>query len=381
MKKGLKKWTIAAAAAVTALAVCIPAYASSDYTEIKSIKLKCNDFEEPEAGDNVGSISFTTSDSRYKVTECEYDDEMNDEWERGATPIVNVTVEVEDEDKYRFKLSKSDVSVSGCHGECSSISKKDSGRTYEIKFKLRKVSGDIEDIDENYWDGRTAVWTDIEDGDKYEVKLYKGSRTVATVTTTNNSYNFYPYMSTSGDYSFKVRAVSTSDDETSEWTELSDDYEMSASNVYTGTPPTNGNTGSTGNGTIGWGLNQNGWYYLQNNGMLVANNWLYVDNNWFLFDGNGYMMTGLQLVGNQWFYLNPISDGTRGAMLTGVQAINNGIYYFNPVSDGSRGAMLTGFQFINNQWYYFDTGNGMLWSNRNAPNGRWIDGAGVVHVQ
>ena len=90
------------------------------------------------------------------------------------------------------------------------------------------------------------------------------------------------------------------------------------------------------------------------------------------------MMTGWIYVDNNWFYLNPVSDGTRGAMKTGWQAIDGAWYYLNPVSDGTRGARKTSYQMIDGKWYFFDTATGAMWVNRQAPNGKWIDANGVV---
>ena len=33
---------------------------------------------------------------------------------------------------------------------------------------------------------------------------------------------------------------------------------------------------------------------------------------WFYFDGSGKMLTGWQLIGGKWYYLNPVHDGTCG---------------------------------------------------------------------
>lgn len=51
------------------------------------------------------------------------------------------------------------------------------------------------------------------------------------------------------------------------------------------------------------------------------------------------MVTGWYLADGKWFYLNPVSDGTRGRMVTGWQLIDNVWYYFNPASDGSKGVL------------------------------------------
>ena len=42
----------------------------------------------------------------------------------------------------------------------------------------------------------------------------------------------------------------------------------------------------------------------------------------------------------EWYYLNPVSDDTRGVMRIGWQQIDSKWYYLNPVSDGTKGKML-----------------------------------------
>ena len=72
----------------------------------------------------------------------------------------------------------------------------------------------------------------MDDANKYEVKLYRNDGLVQTVSTTNDYYDFYSYMTKTGDYYFKVRAICTSDDEKSEWVE-SDNIDIDSSEVYT----------------------------------------------------------------------------------------------------------------------------------------------------
>ena len=81
------------------------------------------------------------------------------------------------------------------------------------------------------------------------------------------------------------------------------------------------------------------------------NEWAYINNpyagalqpkaSWFRFDANGYMVTGWFLDGDgNWYYLNPLSDGTKGKMIEGWHQIQGEWYYFNPVSDGTRGKLM-----------------------------------------
>lgn len=62
--------------------------------------------------------------------------------------------------------------------------------------------------------------------------------------------------------------------------------------------------------------------------------------DWFLFDMDGYMVTGWYTDGaGTTYYLNPLSDNTKGRMVTGWLQINGKYYYFNDESDGTRGKM------------------------------------------
>lgn len=124
-----------------------------------------------------------------------------------------------------------------------------------MEIRLAKVSGDLEAVEDYYWDGRDARWSDVEDADKYEVKLYRGNTSVVTVTTGNNSYDFYPHMNKSGEYSFKVRAISSSDGVKSPWSDKSDEHYISAEDAR----PV----------SAGWNQDSTGWLYYAADGQPV----------------------------------------------------------------------------------------------------------------
>lgn len=136
-------------------------------------------------------------------------------------------------------------------------------------------------------------------------------------------------------------------------------------------PSSSGRRGSGGSatgssysgGTIygDWQQDAAGWRFRQTDGTYAANKWGRIDGTWYYFGADTYMVTGWFYDGFNWYYLNPISDGTRGAMktgwvydasygkwfylsasgemLTGWQVIDGKYYYLNPVSDGTKGAM------------------------------------------
>ena len=69
------------------------------------------------------------------------------------------------------------------------------------------------------------------------------------------------------------------------------------------------------------------WMFADGTGESFKNRWAAVVNpyadakkgqeafDWFFFDANGHMLTGWFFDGNNWYYLNPVSDGTKGAMI------------------------------------------------------------------
>lgn len=94
-----------------------------------------------------------------------------------------------------------------------------------------------------------------------------------------------------------------------------------------------------------WILDEKGWWYRNPDGSYPANTWKQLAYNgitdWYHFNAEGYMDYGwyTDADGNV-FYLNPVSDGLKGAMMTSWRLIDNKWFYFNPVSDGTKGAMV-----------------------------------------
>ena len=89
-----------------------------------------------------------------------------------------------------------------------------------------------------------------------------------------------------------------------------------------------------------WAFLSDKWYLFNEKGDMVTG-WANVDDKWYFMDSSGAMCDGWLEDGNgEWYYMNPISDGTRGAMRTGWHQIDRKWYYFNTVSDGAQGRML-----------------------------------------
>ncbi len=90
----------------------------------------------------------------------------------------------------------------------------------------------------------------------------------------------------------------------------------------------------------GWHYSPNGWWYLCEDGFWPAGGWQCIDARWYYFTDGGHVKTGWLQDGGNWFYLNPVDDGSYGSMRIGWQIVNGKAYYFNASSDGVYGAML-----------------------------------------
>ena len=87
------------------------------------------------------------------------------------------------------------------------------------------------------------------------------------------------------------------------------------------------------------------WRYYGSDGRCVSNAWKQLPYKetmfWYHFGADGYMDTGwFKDADGNWYYLNPVSDGTQGAMKTGwfTDPQDGHLYYLDP----KTGAMVTG---------------------------------------
>lgn len=116
------------------------------------------------------------------------------------------------------------------------------------------------------------------------------------------------------------------------------------------------------------------WTFTDSKGVAYKNRWAAVYNpyankavgqnsyDWFYFDENGFMATGWITDHNRRYYLNPVSDGTRGCMFTGWKQIGGKWYYLNEISDGTKGAVITD-TWIDKKYYVNKNG---IWEEEKA---------------
>lgn len=125
-----------------------------------------------------------------------------------------------------------------------------------------------------------------------------------------------------------------------------------------------------------WGMDEAGnWRYYSSGSNYYANEWKYLEYNglshWYHFGSDGYISLGwFADRDGRWYYLNPLSDGTRGAMQTGwlTDSLDGNRYYLDP----QTGQMVTGWVNIDDIWYYFaETGGGYSGWKWDAAAGAW----------
>lgn len=137
-------------------------------------------------------------------------------------------------------------------------------------------------------------------------------------------------------------------------------------------PKGDSSSGSGSDGDTDWNVTRNAWEtknvngvvrwrYYGSDGRCVSNAWKQLPYKetmfWNHFGADGYMDTGwFKDADGNWYYLNPVSDGTQGTMKTGwLKDADGNWYYLNPVSDGTRGAMKTGWlKDADGSWYYLN---------------------------
>lgn len=323
------------------------ALAAESRTKISSVKLEIS--SDITAGSDEGRVDATVaSDASYEVTDV---DVVNDEgdWSDGDIPRVEITLE-SDDGYYFASMSRSKVDLKGASATYVSSHREDSSSRLIITIKLDALEGAME-IDNVRWEddkSPIADWEPTDGAKSFQVRLYRGNKTVGdTVTTTETTYNFISRITREGEYYFKVRGVNKSNKK-GDWYEsdyIYVDEEMleniksgnyssgnhntgnynSGNNFNTSNNNSNGTTSSApGTSCISgrwiWDNNRQNWWYQYSNGSYPVNGWLEIDNKWYCFDSVGWMRVGWIEAGGSWYYCDP----TSGAMLTNTTI--NGYY-------------------------------------------------------
>lgn len=398
--------TLLALTAITSIlgtSAAFPAFASAKAITSVNISVGMEDMESgnvlpsEDAFSNdstTGNYVYTNND-RYEISDMEWLTSDNKEMSIGYEPRMRVTIHATDSYYYAFRggYQASNVSIRG--GSFVSASR-DGDDFLKVTLRFKPIKGTYNAPDDASWKDSSygqARWSQVEySSNAYDVYLYRENTVIKKLEGLRaTAYNFYPYMTREGSYSFKVRTVPYTDSEKrygkkSDWTESDEIYipkekvsdgsgqdnGSPGSPGFPGYPGTSGSSGSGTPGAVGWIKDSNAWYYRYPDGTYQKNGWSRVNGRWYLFDKNGIMLTGWQQRNNLWYYLNPSTQsGVEGAMTTGWLMSGSKWYYLNPsTTSGVEGAMVTGWINYNNKWYYTDP-SGVMMEGWNKVDGNW----------
>ena len=362
-----------------------------------------------QAGEDLPTLTEGVSDSaeyhvniasstKYDIDKVEWTKDV-EEVELGDTYTLKVTLDADSGYQFKSSYNSSKVTVKG--GKFISA-KRNGDDDLVVTLRTREAEGILETPEDAYWQSErsnsdkfgVAKWDSVKDAD-YDVQLYRGEKVVHKVSNVSKTtYNFYPYMTREGDYSFRVRAIPESDEmakyaEKSDWV-YSDEMYVDEDEISDGTGQGQEDSGSNAPESteqVGWIKNNNKWFFRYPDGTYLRDSWGKINNKWYLFNGSGEMLTGWQKAGNHWYYLNPDGDmktgwlldknvwyylNGNGAMATGWINVNNVHYYMD-----ASGAMATGWTEVAGQWYYFYP-DGHKAANEYI-SGFYVDQNGVWH--
>ncbi len=377
----MKKRTMAMVI-LTAFCLCLIPEKVMATAAINSVSIKVG--LNIEAGDRLPDIQIdktsaecyvTAGSKEYKVTEAKWVTSTSKDMTIGEEPKMNVTLTPSNESDAYFKSSYEATKIKVNGG--SYVSAKRQGSDLVVTLRAKAIKGLYAEPEDVGWkDTRLglAVWSKGDNtSGAYEVWLYQGKKIILKKEqVTATTYNFYPYMTEEGTYSYKIRSIPFKQEELkngkkSNWVE-SDELVIRDRDVSDGTGK---EADRKADGTAstepksGWEQQSGVWLYRHKDGTLQTNSWMSLDNVWYRFDQNGKMVTGWFILDSDIYYLD-----TNGAMLTGWQKINNVWYYFYPDNghEGPQGAAAVNWQVIDGYTYFF--------SNQGAMQKGWINQAG-----
>jgi len=324
-----------------------------------------------------GGILETEKGSNYTVVGASWTNSNSKELVAADEPQMNVTLQPNDVSEYYFLASykESNVKISGG----SFVSARRDGDNLVVSLRVSPVKGTYDSPSDAYWNEKNlgeAKWTKTDNGSGYyEVQLLREGKTVYKVEQTSaTNYNFYPYMTQTGNYTFKVRTIPGTDfqkkyGKRSDWIE-SGELDIGDRYVSDGKGQKSSENKAV-KGTeeaVGWFQDGDAWKYRYPNGSLCAGGWVEINGLWYYFDGNGNMLTGWQHFGAEWYFLHP-----DGQMATGWVRQGDKWYYFRPEKEGaySKGSMVSpGWRVITGYYYYFNQ-DGSLYTGWLKQDGKW----------
>ncbi len=333
MKK-IKQLSILAASMCLAGAMTFQALGASRIDEV-SLELEAQIL----IGDEDTEIYVESYTDGVSVEDYEVTNAPDDaEWDEGMKPRIKIILEAEGDGSFASGIKSEDIFYDGPSGRVSSVSR-NSSKKLTVYITLDPLSwDDYYDYDEDYnldvygaeWDEELpgAGYWETCDARTYQVRLYRGEKSVSPILETENDYfDFSEYFTRSGEYTYRVRAARGNNK--GEWAEsdVLDVNTRQAKEIYVrsqnGGQAYGGNS-ANGAGSAGeWVQEPSGlWWWRRADNSYPSSAWEMINGSWYYFNEGGYMAA------NQWIQTNGLwyYCGESGAM-----AVNTwvGTYYVN----------------------------------------------------
>lgn len=321
-----------------------------------------------------GEISVSAGNSRYQVSEAEWTDKGSKyTLEAASEPQMKVLLKPEDVGEAYFLASyrESDVKVTGG----TFVSARRDGDNLLVTVRVRPVKGEFDSPKDAYWNednlGEARWEASDNDSGYYQVKLYRDGKSVYTVDQTRSkSYNFYPYMTLAGSYTFEVRCIAGTDlqkkyGKNSEYLESG---ELVITDRYVSDGKGSGQAQQGTQQKVGWNDNGGSWSYRYPDGRLCRNGWAEIDSLWYYFNSDGIMQTGWQQINGCYYYLQ-----ASGEMAEGWIKTDGKWYYLRTQAEGSfpEGSMAAGGWEVVGPFYYYFNSDGSMYTGWLSWNGKW----------
>ncbi len=431
MYQMIKRWT-AAVLGCLCLMAAMPMESLAATKPINTVTVKVS--SRIKAGDTLpdiqigsgspeeGGVMVTEKGSRFTVVEASWVDSSSKQVVASDEPRMKVVLQPDDVSEYYFLASykESNVKVSGG----SFVSARRDGDNLVVTMRINPVKGEYDTPKDAYWNEKTigeARWEKPENGSGYyELQLYRNNKSVFKVDKTSSTrYNFYPYMTQTGTYMFKIRTIPGTDTQNkygkkSDWLEsgdleITDRYVSDGKGQQSANPTTVKGTEKT----VGWFQEEGIWRYRYPAGDLSTLKWENIEGQWYYFDmnsamvtgwqnisgdqyffhGNGQMAAGWTRIGDVWYYFRTeqeaghpvgsmVSSGWRvigpyyyyfnqdGSLFTGWLTLGNKKYYMNTLDNSLQGAMFTGWIRRDEKTYFADL-NGEIVEGWYQIDGAW----------
>ena len=154
-----------------------------------------------------GGVLVTQKGTHFTVTEAEWVENSSTTVTTAYEPRMKVVLEPDDVSEYYFLASykESNIKVSGG----TFVSARRDGDSLVVTLRVKPVKGDYDPPKDAFWNEQNlgeARWEKPDnDSGYYEVQLYRDEKSVFKVSqTSSRTYNFYPYMTVVGFYTFGV---------------------------------------------------------------------------------------------------------------------------------------------------------------------------------